>query len=179
AAFSIPFIGVVPAVKPAAGMTRNGRIGVLATPQTVRNDYLTGLINDFAAGLVVTRIAAPALRDLVEERFFSASPEEKRSVIADAAAAVRDAGVDTVVLACTHFLHVDTELGDVLGKNVLIIDSREGVINQLGRVLEKEKLSAHVKPGPNLFYVTGADPVQDRYRSFATAFGLGVGGTLS
>jgi glutamate racemase len=177
-AFPIPFVGVVPAVKPAAGFTRTKRIGVLATPQTVRNDYLDGLINDFADGCEVIRIAAPALRDFVENDFFSASPEQRERVIAETADAVRRAKTDVLVLACTHFLHVDAALGEALGGEVVIVDSREGVVKQLVRVLEGHSLLAVAGGGEPVMYLTGPGPAEDRYRRFAARFGLAMAGEL-
>jgi glutamate racemase len=179
ARFSIPFIGVVPAVKPAAGLTKNNRIGVLATPQTVKNDYLDGLIRDFAPGCTVVRIPLPELRDLVEKQFFSALPELKNRIVGNAARAVEEAAVDVVVLACTHFLHVEKELHDALPPGILIIDSRDGVISQLERVLDKKSLRSQTKYAPDLFYVTGEGALEEQYARFAGAFGLEPGGSLA
>jgi len=177
--FAIPFVGVVPAVKPAAGLTKNGRIGILATPQTVNNDYLTGLINDFARTSLVLRVPAPDLRDLVEERFFTASDEEKNRIVQDAVREVIKADVDVLVIGCTHFLHVLPELSKALGEKTIIIDSREGVTNQLVRILETNNIKAGESPGTPpgvapkaLMYLTGNWPVEERLRLFARSFDI-------
>jgi glutamate racemase len=177
--FPIPFVGVVPAVKPAAAFTRNKRIGVLATPQTVKNDYLDGLIDHFADGCTVVRIAAPALRDFVEERYFDAPPEERERVLDDAAAAVKEAGTDVLVLSCTHFVHVDEALREKLGSGVTLIDSREGVVSQLERILDRHDLRAAGKDGGGAMYLTGPGPVEERYRRFAQRFDLVLAGPLT
>jgi glutamate racemase len=171
-AFRLPFVGVVPAVKPAAAFTHNHRIGVLATPQTVKNDYLDGLIRDFADGCEVKRIPAPRLRDFVETRLFDATAAEKAEVIGEAADSVRASGADVVVLACTHYLHVTSELAEAFGADVRLIDSREGVVNQLERVLDREQLRAGERTGPDGFFLTGAALPEERYRRFAGRFGF-------
>ncbi len=172
AAFSLPFVGVVPAVKPAAAFTKNKRIGVLATPQTVKNDYLDALVRDFADGCEVVRIPAPRLRDFVETRLFDAPAAEKDEVVGEAAAAVRASGADVVVLGCTHYLHLASELEAALGPAVRLIDSREGVVNQLIRVLDRSRLRASTRAGDDGFYLTGEHPVEERYRRFAGRFGF-------
>ena len=177
-AFPIPFVGVVPAVKPAAAFTRNKRIGVLATPQTVKNDYLDGLIRNFADGCAVVRIAAPALRDFVERDLFTAAPAARERVLEETAAAVREAGPDVLVLGCTHYLHVDRELQEKLGVAVTVIDSREGVVNQLERVLARGDLRAGDAGGAGVMYLTGPGPAEERYQRFAERFGLEMAGTL-
>jgi glutamate racemase len=177
--FPMSFVGVVPAVKPAAALTRNKRIGVLATPQTVKNDYLDGLVNNFADGCEVIRIAAPALRDFVEYDFFSAGTEDRERVIDEAAAAVRRANTDVLVLACTHYLHVDAALRGKLGAAVRIIDSREGVVRQLERVLDQFHLRASGTAGRSAMYLTGKGEVEERYRLFADHFGLEMAGSVS
>jgi glutamate racemase len=178
AAFPIPFVGVVPAVKPAVGLTHNGRIGLLATPQTVKNDYLDGLITSFANGCAVVRIAAPALRDFVEHDFYTASPAERERVIGETAGAVRAADADVLVLACTHYLHVAADLSRALGAAVRIVDSRAGVINQLERVLEADRLAARDGEGTAAMFLTGRGPAEERYRRFAAQFGLGEPGIM-
>ncbi|MBN2354266.1 MAG: glutamate racemase [Spirochaetales bacterium] len=172
AAFDPPFVGVVPAVKPAAAFSKNKRIGVLATPQTVKNDYLDALVRDFAEGCEVVRIPAPRLRDFVETRLFDAPAAEKDEVIGEAAGAVRASGADVVVLGCTHYLHVAAELEAALGPSVRIIDSREGVVNQLVRVLDGSRLRAAKRDGEDGFFLTGEAPVEERYRRFAERFGF-------
>ena len=177
--FPIPFVGVVPAVKPAAAFSRSRRIGVLATPQTVKNDYLDGLIDNFANGCEVVRIAAPALRDFVENEFFSATADTRERVLEDAAASVNSAGTDVLVLACTHFLHVAAALQEKLGRGVRLIDSREGVVNQLERVIDRQSLRTAKTEGESLMYLTGPGPAEERHRRFAERFGLELAGSLT
>lgn len=174
--FSVPFVGVVPAVKPAAEFSRSKRIGVLATQRTVEGRYLKDLIEKFAAGCVVECLPAAGLVDFVEREMCVASTEERRARVRTEAEALRAAHVDTVVLACTHFLHLAAEFAAELGDGVRVIDSREGVTRQIKRVIGVN--AAPQKTGRDALYVTGPEPFEDRYRYFARSFGLELEGKL-
>ncbi|MEP1214557.1 MAG: glutamate racemase [Marinobacter sp.] len=98
---STPVIGVVPAIKPAVALSANRRIGVLATPATVRRPYLAGLITEFADGCTVERLGHPDLVYWIERLVTGVRvPEE---LLYAALQPFRDADVDTVVLGCTHY----------------------------------------------------------------------------
>jgi len=176
--FDIPFIGVVPAVKPAAISSEKKKIGVLATTRTVNDDYLHHLIADYADGCDVSVIPAGDIRDIVEERFFSASSEEKKKLVRKVVSQLTEAGVDSVVLGCTHFLHLEKEFKEVLGSDISIIDSREGVINQLIRILQNNRIAAATKSGENRIYITGKKETADRYILFSRAYGLVFSGVI-
>ncbi|MFN3481575.1 MAG: glutamate racemase [Rhabdaerophilum calidifontis] len=105
AAFPMPIVGTVPAIKPAAAMTRTGLISVLATPGTVSRDYTAELIRDFAAGFDVTLVGSKHLAGLAEAAL-------RGEVVADPEIAAEIAPcfiekargrTDVVVLACTHY----------------------------------------------------------------------------
>lgn len=176
--FDIPFIGVVPAVKPAAAFSEKKKIGVIATLRTVKDRYLKHLIADFADGCEVTVVPAGDIRDIVEMRFFSASSEEKKAIVTKAVNKLKACGVDSVVLGCTHFLFMVNEFKQLLGSDISVIDSREGVINQLIRILRKHGITALKKSGENRFYVTGKKDSFDRYIQFCEDFGLFFSGII-
>jgi glutamate racemase len=180
--FAIPFIGVVPAIKPAAGKSKNGRIAVLATERTVKDDYLEKLIQNFAQTCIVIKIPAGEIRDLVEERFFSSSKQEKLTVVARVANKIKKQKVDSVVIGCTHFLLVEKEISTALGKNISLIDSREGVFNQLIRIIKQKRLAANRKNGMDHFYITGKsadNQINKRYNLFAQIYNLKYYGTIA
>lgn len=135
-AYPAPFVGVVPAVKPAAAASRSRRIGVLATARTVEAHYLRELVGQFARDAVVTAVAAGEIVRLVEEGSGNPSPERVRQVVGPAVARLRQARVDIVVLGCTHFVYLLQQLEELLGPDVTVIDSREGVVRRLQRVVE-------------------------------------------
>lgn len=174
--YSFPFVGVVPAVKPAAQLSRTGRIGILATPQTTQHDYLTKLIREFAQSCQVIRIPAPRLRDFIEYHFFDASPPERETVIAHTAQIIKESRVDVVVLACTHYLFIEDELRTLLGEAISVIDSREGVVRQLGRLLAQ--VGQAQGKGSADFYYTGDLETWTRHLPFCRLFGLEPKGRL-
>jgi glutamate racemase len=104
ARFSIPFVGTVPAIKPACERSVTKRVSVLATPGTVRRDYTQGLIREFAAGCNVTLVGSEKLASLAEAILQGASIDDA-AIAAEIEPCFVDDGsrTDTVVLACTHY----------------------------------------------------------------------------
>lgn len=173
--YGIPFIGVVPAVKPAAEYTKNGRIGLLATEATVRSVYTDNLIKEFADGLVIKKFAGVKIVDFVENYFYQTDEKRITSVLKPAVDFFIEEKVDTLILACTHYIFVKEYLQRIMGPEILVIDSVEGVSNQLKRVLGGSKLT-EVKPLPSLFYITGNTFNRSKYEIFTRNFGLVWGG---
>jgi glutamate racemase len=105
ARFEIPFVGTVPAIKPAAEQTRSGLVSVLATLGTMRRDYTRDLIRSFARDCDVHLVGSNRLAPIAEV-FMRGEPIEDAAVLSEIAAAfVEKEGrrTDTVVLACTHY----------------------------------------------------------------------------
>jgi glutamate racemase len=180
ARFEVPFVGVVPAVKPAASLSRRKRVGVLATRQTVEGDYLRKLIIDHAAGCEVVSLSSSALVDFVENGLFRATPQERESRVRQEVERFRSAGIDALVLGCTHFLHLEEEFRSLLqAESIALVDSREGVTRQAERLLRDCPSAAADGPGsPDFLYVTGECPSDGRYEWFAQQFGLQLRGSL-
>ncbi len=176
--FSVPFVGVVPAVKPAAAFSARKRIGVLATQRTVEAEYLRDLIQKFAVGCEVAGLSAGDLVDFVEYDLHAATAMERRSRVRAEVDRFRDADVDIVVLACTHFLHLEEEFRAELGRGIRIIDSREGVAMQIARLLGDGTAKSGERARKCSFYLTGPDPIEQRYRYFGRVFDLEMEGTI-
>lgn len=105
ARFSVPFVGTVPAIKPAAAATRSGLVSVLATPGTVRRDYTRGLIDAFASHVAVTLVGSNALAGHAEAQM-RGNPATDAEIAREIAPCFQEDGerrTDTVVLACTHY----------------------------------------------------------------------------
>ena len=128
ARFPVAFVGVVPAIKPAA--ERAVRIGVLATTRTVRDRYVRGLIRRFAAKKPVTLVAAGGLVRVIEEQLGSLDEQYVRDILREPMARFVEAGVTTIVLGCTHFVHVRDIIRDMAGEHVGVIDSVDGVVRR-------------------------------------------------
>ncbi|MBW4935808.1 glutamate racemase [Marinobacter sp. F4206] len=130
---STPVVGVVPAIKPAAARTRNGRIGLLATPATVRRPYLDNLVDEFAGHCQVERIGHPDLVRWVEESV--SGVDVPRRELSEAVAGFHEAGVDTVVLGCTHYPLLLEALRDVLPGVAFWVDSGEAIARRVAFLL--------------------------------------------
>ena len=180
AAFGIPFVGVVPAIKPASEHSENGIIGLLATRKTVNDPYTRNLEQRFAAGKEVCRFAGVKIVELVEHGFFSSSKEQKREILRPAVEYFLSCSIDQLIIACTHFLFLEEELAEMLGGDVTLVDSRDGVARQTRRLLRGEGLMRDAgsideyggkTPGAEGFYITGA-AASETYRRFAEMHGL-------
>lgn len=101
----LPFVGTVPAVKPACAASASRRVSILATPGTVRRDYTADLIRQFAGGCDVALVPSDNLAGLAEAAI-AGDPVDDAGILAEVAPCFVDAGgrrTDTVVLACTHY----------------------------------------------------------------------------
>lgn len=176
--YGIPFIGVVPAVKPAARSLPAGRLAVLATERTLADNYLEDLIRNFAEGCEVIRYPLGKLVDLVEYDYFSTSAAEKKAIVFRELGDLKNSAVSSAVLGCTHFILLEEELKNALGGGAEIVDSREGVTRQLIRVLKDRGPGGKCPGGRDCFYVTGEAPVEERYPKFAGKYGLEFTGIL-
>jgi glutamate racemase len=175
--FPIPFVGVVPAIKPAAERSASKRIGVWATQKTLEDGYVDDLVRRFAADCVVVRVPGRDIVRFVENDLSNASVEKRGACVAETARTFSKAKVDQVVLGCTHFIHLAAELEAALGPGARVVDSREGVCRQLLRVLP-EPPRPEAPDTPNRLYVTGPVAENDRYAEFARRFGLVFVGSL-
>jgi glutamate racemase len=107
-AYKVPFVGTVPAIKPACAQSRTRRVSVLGTRGTVRREYTRALIRDFAQGCEVTLVGSPELAALAENAFSgkAVSDDDIASELAPCfvgSAGEPEARTDTIVLACTHY----------------------------------------------------------------------------
>jgi glutamate racemase len=132
-ALTIPVVGLEPAVKPAVAQTRNGRVGVMATSGTVRSDRLRRLIDSYAGGRQVIAQPCPGLADMVEDGLLEGPALDDK--LRELTAPLREAGVDTVVLGCTHYVFVADSIARALGPGVQLLDSGPAIARQTRRVL--------------------------------------------
>lgn len=136
----VKFIAVVPAVKPAAAMTRTRRVAVAATNSSAQSDYLRGLITQFAEGVEVYPVGCQRLVTLAEEGLLD-GPEVERQIRADIGPLLAR-GIDVLTLGCTHFPAMRAAFERVCGPSVRVIDSGEAVARQTRRVLREQGLLA-------------------------------------
>ncbi|MGN1394102.1 MAG: glutamate racemase [Succinivibrionaceae bacterium] len=135
----VPVVGVVPAIKPAAKLTRNGVVGLLATPATIRRPYTNNLINNFANNVKVLKIGTTELVDIAERKL-AGLPYEKsiiNSVLDDWISLSENEQPDTIVLGCTHFPHLKTEISNIFPKATLV-DSGDAIARRVLSILNIE-----------------------------------------
>ncbi|MFC6327391.1 glutamate racemase [Alloalcanivorax gelatiniphagus] len=135
AALSIPVVGTVPAIKPAAALSGSGVIGLLATSATVTRPYTDKLINDFAGHCTVVRVAADGLLEHAE-RLLAGEPLDDRGLDQGLAPLWRDAGLDTVVLGCTHFPLLRDRFDARAPRPVQWVDSGAAIARRVAQVLD-------------------------------------------
>ncbi|MBU6320729.1 MAG: glutamate racemase [Alphaproteobacteria bacterium] len=153
---SIPVVGTVPAIRPAALKTRSGVIGVLATPGTIRRPYLSDLEKMFAAGTTVIRRGSAGLVDLAE-RAVRGQEIDAHAVAEEVAplfAGPDGEKIDIVVLACTHFPLIRAEIAAACPPGVELIDSGDAVARQALRLCPPRDPDA-MPPSAATAYVTG------------------------
>lgn len=145
AQFSIPIIGTVPAIKPAAAASISKLISVIATMGTIHRPYLADLIKQFASDVEVTRVGAPHLATMVEEKIRGKEIEMEALTEEIRPAFVEKNGLltDTVVLGCTHYPLLLNELKAAAPWSVSWMDPAAAVATQLKRILYP---SAHPTP---------------------------------
>lgn len=136
-ALSVPVVGTVPAIKPAASMSRNRTIGLLGTPGTVRRAYTDRLIDQFAADCQVLRHGSAELVALAEAKLRRGrvSLSDVRAAVAPLWADPAAGDMDVVVLACTHFPLLAEELRASFPPGVALIDSGEAIARRVAELL--------------------------------------------
>lgn len=134
----IPIVGTVPAIKPAAELSRTGNIGLLGTEVTIRQGYVDRLEAEFAGGKRLFRHAAPGLVDAAEAKLRGLPVDQAAigSAVAGLQAKAEDAEIDTVVLACTHFPLLADELQAEFGNNVRMVDGAAGIARRIASLTQ-------------------------------------------
>ncbi len=135
--FSFPVIGVVPAIKPAAAMSRSKVIGLLATPATVKRPYTDELIREFASDCAVVKVGSSRLVAIAEEKLRGKKPDlgELKDILRDFTAE----NLDVVVLGCTHFPLLRAEIASLFPA-IQWVDSGKAIASRVAHF--------NLQPGP-------------------------------
>ena len=129
----VPFVGMEPAVKPAAERTRSGVVGVLATPATFQGELYASVVERFGQGVKLLQNTCPGLVAQIETGALD-SPETHH-ILEDALQPMLEQGIDTVVLGCTHYPLVIPLIQQIVGPDVRVIDPAPAVARQVQRLL--------------------------------------------
>ena len=131
----IPFVGMEPAVKPAAEKTHTGKVGVLATPATFQGKLYNSVVERFAKNVKIYQNTCSGLVQEIEKGNFSGI--ETRKILENALYPMLENEIDSVVLGCTHYPFVIPLIKEIVGSEVTVIDPAPAVAKQTMRILSK------------------------------------------
>jgi glutamate racemase len=154
----IPFVGMEPAVKPAAEHTKTGVVGVLATPATFQGALYASVVERFASGVTVLQHTCPGLVSQIELGELDSPPT--REILEDALLPMLEKGIDTVVLGCTHYPFVIPLIEQICGERVRVIDPAPAVARQTHHVLESAGLLTNAKDNSSVDFFTSGVEIQ-------------------
>jgi glutamate racemase len=157
AAFPIPIVGVVPAIKLAVEQTATKHIALIATPATAKSDAVTELIEKFVPPDVsVERIGCFKLEDVVETG--SLDSPESLALLSSYIAPLKEKNIDRLVLGCTHYPFLKKQIATILGDRIGLVDSGEAIANRVESVLrERDMLGSSDSPTSHFFTSKNAE----------------------
>ena len=136
--YTIPFIGIEPAIKPAALQTLTGKVGLLATKGTLGSALFHKTVLENAGGVEIIEQEGTGLVALIEGGF--ADGEEVAELLKSYLLPMQEKGIDRLVLGCTHYPYLIPAIKKILSSRIEIIDAAGAVAKQTKKVLEKEGL---------------------------------------
>ena len=153
---SVPFVGMEPAVKPAAETTHSKVVGVLATPATFQGSLYASVVERFAKDVRILQDTCPGLVIEIEQGHLDGS--HTRVILEKALRPMLEQGIDTIVMGCTHYPFVIPLISQIAGPGVRVIDPAPAVARQAARLLEQHGwLVEGGEPG-KVRYFTSGDP---------------------
>ncbi|MEW6488681.1 MAG: glutamate racemase [Thermodesulfobacteriota bacterium] len=151
----VPFVGMEPAVKPAARASRSGVIGVLATPGTLQGRPFCSVVERFAQGVRVLTRTCPGLVEAVEAG--ETGGPRLRALVEEAVAPLLAEGIDALVMGCTHYPLALAAIREVCGPGVELVDPAPAVARQVRRRLEELGLRRDAEAGGRTSFATTGD----------------------
>ncbi len=151
--FNIPFVGVEPAIKPAAKKTKSGKIGVLATEGTLRSKQFNNISEIHTKNVKVIEENAKGLVELIERGIFKG--QDLRLILIKHLNRMIEIGIDQLVLGCTHFPLIIDEIKKIIPPKISILESSDAVAKQTKRVLKENNLIKNEGIGNTTFYCNG------------------------
>jgi len=150
----VSFVGMEPAVKPAAEHSQSGVVGVLATPATFQGKLYNSVVERFANGVEVLKDTCTGLVEEIESG--NLMGKKTRRILEEALIPMLSKGIDTVVLGCTHYPFLIPLIEELVGPDVHVIDPAPAIARQVGRLLDKlDMFNDQEDEGESLFLTTG------------------------
>ncbi|MGQ8867248.1 glutamate racemase [Myroides sp. TSA_177.3] len=153
--FTIPIIGIEPAIKPASLLTKTSTIGVLATKGTITSDLFTSKLKLYPNVKIIEQIGYNLVTLIESGQLHS---QEMKDLLQLYLLPMVEQGMDTLVLGCTHYPYLTPIIKTLIPEHILIIDSGEAVAKHTQKILgEHHLLTPHTNKGNTVFY-TNVDP---------------------
>ena len=150
--YNLPFIGIEPAIKPAAIKTKTNKIGILATKGTLNSDLFEKTSNSLNKQIIIKETIGENLVELIEQGKIESN--EMFQILSTYLKPMINEGVDCLVLGCTHYPYLIPKIREIIGDKIEIIDSGEAVAKQTEAVLEKHQLlNSNNLKGNHQFYI--------------------------
>jgi glutamate racemase len=153
---SVSFVGMEPAVKPAAETTKTGRVGVLATPATFQGALYASVVERFGAGVELFQHTCPGLVSQIEKGELDTAATH--AILEDALHPMLEKNIDTVVLGCTHYPFVIPLIERIVGEGVRVIDPAPAVVKQAKRLLETAGTKNQNQGRAHIRFFTSGNP---------------------
>ena len=160
AKYCLPIIGMEPAVKPAAEASRSGIVGVLATTGTLQSAQFAALLESYGRNVKVVTQACVGLVECVERG--ELSDEGTRVLLRQFCQPLLDEGADTIVLGCTHYPLLKSLIQEVVGADVVLIDTGAAVASQLKNRLIEQGLLATLDQVASIVFWTNNPSINAR-----------------
>ena len=156
----IAIIGTVPVVKTAAATSSNKRVGILSTTRTAQSEYQKELIESFAKECHVTNYGTDEIVPLIEKGELAGGQLEE--TLSRILSVFKKEHIDTLALGCTHFPFLRKQMQEILGPDVVILDSGPSIARQVRRVLEEHDTVADQAEATHKFYTTGDEALANK-----------------
>ena len=142
----IPLVGIEPAIKPAVELNRSGKILIMATPMTIKQEKFNLLLNKYKEKAEIVPIPCAGLMEFIEDGILSG--EELEEYLEEKLSIYDKSEISSIVLGCTHYPFVKDVIAKIVGSNVIIMDGGEGTAREIKRRLrEKNLLTDRIKKG--------------------------------
>ena len=153
--YPVRFIGIEPAIKPAALQTKTKKVGILATKGTLSSTLFHSTSSLFAKGITIIEREGKGLVELIETGQMDS--HKMRNLLSEYINPMLEENIDSLVLGCTHYPYLIPLLQEILPDTIRIIDSGEAVARQTYAVLEKEGLLSPKNPSPRHCFYSNTD----------------------
>lgn len=159
--FDIPFVGIEPAIKPAALMSETKKVGVLATKGTLYSSMFHKTVTDYTSGIELITQEGVGLVEAIESK--EDTSVELKKLVETYLTSMLDKGVDTLVLGCTHYPYLIPIIKTIFGDKIHIIEASMPVALQAKRILGGNDLLSNDSESTHQFYTTASLELLERF----------------